>query len=245
MTRGPARAANLVAAVAPLTEVQPGDGAVATADQMGLCDCYRCGAVWANARIGEACRRCGTPLRHRKPDSLRRATALLVAACIMYLPANLLPVMITSSLFGTQQDTIMSGIIYFWVTGSYALAAVIFTASFFVPLFTLVVVGLLVVTVHRRSTWRQRERAELYRVLEIIGRWSMLDVFVVALMSGLVHLGGLAMVKAGLGIGAFAAVVVLTMLASLSFDPRLIWDTGAPPGQHPDATDPPGTPPHD
>ncbi len=228
MTLGRAPTAMLAARAAPLTEVQAGDLAVATSEQLGLCDCYRCGAVWAGAEFGQACERCGTRLRERKPDSIRRTWAFLLAACIMYLPANLLPVMITSSLFGTQADTIMSGIVYFWASGSYGLAAVIFTASFFVPLFKLAAVCLLVVTAQRRSTWRQRERAGLYRVLEVIGRWSMLDVFVVALLSGLVHLQGLAVVTAALGIAAFAAVVVLTMLAALSFDPRLIWDPGTP-----------------
>ena len=143
----------------------------------------------------------------------------------MYVPANLLPVMITTSLFGTQQDTILSGIIFFWVSGSYGLAALIFTASFLVPLFKLSALFLLTVMAQRHSDWRQLERAKLYRLLEIIGRWSMLDVFVVSLLAGLVRIKGFAEVTAGVGIGAFAAVVVLTMLASISFDPRLIWDT--------------------
>ena len=228
MTAETAPSASLTARAAPLVEVQAGDREVATCAQLGLCACYRCGAVWAGAEFGQDCERCGTRLRERKPDSIRRTWAFLIAACIMYIPANLLPVMITSSLLGTQADTIMSGIVYFWVSGSYGLAAVIFIASFSVPLFKLSAVFVLVVTAQRRSTWRQRERAGLYRVLEVIGRWSMLDVFVVSLLSGLVHLQGLAVVTAAFGIAAFAAVVVLTMLASLSFDPRLIWDPGTP-----------------
>ncbi len=211
---------------------------VATAAQLGLRECHRCAAVWRDARDGEPCERCGARLRQRKPDSIRRTWALLIAAAVMYLPANLLPVMVTRSLFGTQQDTILSGVIYFWVSGAYGLAAIVFIASFLVPLFKLATLFVLVLAAQRRSGWRQRERARLYHVIETIGRWSMLDVFVVALLTGLVRIRGFAEVSAGVGIAAFAAVVVLTMLASLSFDPRLTWDTDA--GRAGAA--PPGTP---
>ncbi len=207
------------------TSVDEGSGTLATAAALGLRECHHCATVWQQAQDGEPCGRCGTHLRTRKPDSIRRTWALLIAAAVMYLPANMLPVMITTSLFGTQQDTILSGIIFFWVSGSYGLAALIFTASFLVPLFKLAALFLLTITAQRRSDWRQLERAKLYHVLEIIGRWSMLDVFVVSLLAGLVRIQGFAEVTAGVGIGAFAAVVVLTMLASISFDPRLIWDT--------------------
>ena len=118
----------------------------------------------------------------------------------------------------------MSGIIYFWVSGSWVLAAIIFIASFLVPLFKLAALILLLITAQRRSSWRLLQRAKLYRLVEVIGRWSMLDVFVVTLLTGLVQINGFATVYAGPGIAAFAAVVVLTMLASLSFDPRLTWD---------------------
>ncbi len=198
--------------------------AVPTAVSSGLLPCRRCGTAWQDAHEGEACARCGTTLWRRKPDSLNRTWALLIAACVMYLPANLLPVMITRSLFGTQSDTILSGIIFFWLSGSYGIAAIIFVASFLVPLFKLVVLALLLVTAQRRSDWRRAERARLYHVIEVIGRWSMLDVFVVALLAGLVRIQGFAEITAGLGIAAFGSVVVLTMLASLSFDPKLSWD---------------------
>ncbi|MFZ3120848.1 MAG: paraquat-inducible protein A, partial [Variovorax sp.] len=180
--------------------------------------------VWQGAEEGAHCGRCGTRLHLRKTDSLNRTWALLIAACLMYLPANLLPVMITRTLFGTSSDTIMSGVIYFWVTGAYGLAAIVFVASFLVPLFKLAALFVLVVSAQRRSTWRRAERARLYHVIEIIGRWSMLDVFVVALLAGLVRIQGFAEITAGVGIAAFGAVVVLTMLASLSFDPKLTWD---------------------
>ena len=195
------------------------------AQQLGLIGCRHCGTVWQGAAPGQACGRCSTRLHTRKPDSLNRTWALLIAACIMYLPANLLPVMITRTLFGAQTDTIMSGVIYFWVSGAYGLAAIVFVASFLVPLFKLAALFVLVVSAQRRSNWRQAERARLYHIIEIIGRWSMLDVFVVSLLAGLVRIQGFAEITAGVGIAAFGAVVVLTMLASLSFDPKLSWDS--------------------
>lgn len=197
---------------------------VATAVSSGLMPCRRCGTVWRDAHDGQACDRCGYRLHARKPDSLNRTWALLIGACIMYLPANLLPVMVTRSLFGTQTDTILSGIVFFWLSGSYGIAAIIFVASFLVPLFKLAVLFLLLVTAQRRSDWRRAERSRLYHIIEVIGRWSMLDVFVVALLAGLVRIQGFAEITAGLGIAAFGSVVVLTMLASLSFDPKLSWD---------------------
>ena len=132
------------------------------------------------------------------------------------------------TLFGAQSDTIMSGVIYFWVSGAYGLAAIVFIASFLVPLFKLAALFVLVVSAQRRSEWRRTERARLYHAIEVIGRWSMLDVFVVAVLAGLVRIQGFAEITAGVGIAAFGAVVVLTMLASLSFDPRLSWDEAPP-----------------
>lgn len=195
-----------------------------TAQSMGLMGCHHCGAAWKGAQDGQACERCGTKLHRRKPDSVNRTWALLIAAYILYIPANLLPVMVTRSLLNTQSDTIMSGVIYFWVTGAWGLAAIVFIASFIVPLFKLIALTVLAGMAQWGSTTRREERSKLYRVLELIGRWSMLDVFVVSLLAGLVRIEGIAEITAGLGIAAFGAVVVLTMLASLSFDPRLIWD---------------------
>ncbi|MET3441009.1 paraquat-inducible protein A [Variovorax paradoxus] len=202
-----------------------GEAPAATASALGLLACPHCDAVWCNAGEGEPCGRCGTRLYTRKPYSLNRTWAFLIAACIMYIPANLLPVMITRTLFGAQYDTILSGVIYFWVSGAYGLAAIIFIASFLVPLFKLTVLILLALLAQRGSSWRRPERAKLYHIVEIIGRWSMLDVFVVSLLTGLVQIQGFAVINAGVGIAAFGSVVVLTMLASLSFDPRLTWDS--------------------
>jgi len=186
--------------------------------------CHHCGTVWEGAREDDQCEVCHSPLHVRKIDSLNRTWAFLIAACIMYIPANLMPVMTTTTLLDEQRDTIMSGIIYFWVDGSWELAIVVFIASFLVPLFKLVSLIILTVSARRRSSWQRLQRAKLYRVVETIGRWSMLDVFVVSLLTGLVQIEGFAKITAGIGVAAFGSVVVLTMLASLSFDPRLIWD---------------------
>jgi paraquat-inducible protein A len=175
------------------------------------------------------CPRCLGPIHARKPDSLMRCWALLIAAAAMYLPANVLPVMITETLLGTQQDTIMSGIVYLWTSGSWHLAIIVFIASFFVPLAKLGIMAVLCMSVHQRWQWSPRARTRLYVVVEAIGRWSMLDVFVVTLLAGLVHLSTLAVIRPGPGVGPFAAVVVLTMFAARCFDPRLIWDAADAP----------------
>jgi paraquat-inducible protein A len=204
---------------------------VKTAASLGMIACSHCAKLWKAIEAAERCGCCGAKLHVRKPDSLRRTWAFVMAACILYLPANMLPVTITSSFPRDEQhDTIMSGIIYFWASGSWAVAAIIFIASFVVPLFKLAVMILLLITVQRRSRWQLLQRTRLYRLVDLIGRWSMLDVFVVSLLSGLVQLRGFAEIHPGPGIAAFAAVVILTMLASMSFDPRLIWDAAEPDG---------------
>lgn len=196
-----------------------------TAASMGLLTCHQCGKLWEGAAESEHCAHCHATLHIRKPDSINRTWALLITACIMYIPANMMPVMVTSTFFESHQDTILSGIVFFWVSGEWGLAAVVFIASFLVPLLKISALLILLISAQQKSTWRQRERAKLYRLIELIGRWSMLDVFVVSLLVGLVQMQGFAQINAGVGIVAFGAVVVLTMLASLSFDPRLIWDT--------------------
>jgi paraquat-inducible protein A len=218
--------ANAKTSSAPIAADENEDLAAPTAAGLGMLSCHHCGTVWQEVREHEHCQRCGTALHRRKPDSIKRSWAFLIAACIMYIPANLMPVMITKTLLGVQEDTIMSGVIYFWVSGAWELAAIIFIASFLVPLFKLASLILLTWTAQKRSRWRRLQRAKLYRLVEIIGRWSMLDVFVVSLLAGLVQIEGFARITAGFGVLAFASVVVLTMLAALSFDPRLSWDGG-------------------
>jgi paraquat-inducible protein A len=166
-------------------------------------------------------------LRARKPDSVSRTWAFLIAAVVLYIPANVLPIMQTSSLFGAQRDTIMSGIVFLWRTGSWHLALVVFIASVLVPLLKMLAIGVLLVSVQQRWTWQPQQRMRLYRIVEAIGRWSILDIYVVALLATLVQLRGLASITAGPAALAFGAVVVLTMLAAMAFDPRLIWDRTA------------------
>lgn len=204
-----------------------------TAKALGLLACRGCGLVSRPQHTPAArCPRCGSRLHSRQPYSLGRTTALLIAASFLIIPANVLPVMETGSLFGSQQDTIMSGVVYLWNTGSWPLAVLVFFASIVVPLLKLIALGFLVVSVRRRSAAPPLARARLYRLLEFIGRWSMLDIFVVTLLTALVQIRTLAIVTPGPGAVAFGAVVVLTLLAARAFDPRLIWDsaTEAPHG---------------
>lgn len=176
-------------------------------------------------RLGsQCCPRCGEILHRRKPRSLQRTTALILAALILFIPTNVLPIMQVTSLGRIQTDTIMSGALFLIESGMWPLALVIFIASIFVPMLKILILILLLVSVRWRWTWRPRERTQLYRILELVGRWSMVDIYVVTILVALVQLGNLANVIAQPGALFFAAVVVLTMLASMSFDPRLIWD---------------------
>jgi paraquat-inducible protein A len=187
-----------------------------------LLACHSCGLV--EPARHRHCARCGTRLHRRHPDSVGRTWAFLLAATILYIPANLLPVMYTHSLFGKEDDTIISGVVYFWTSGSPALAAIIFIASIVVPVLKLAALALLAWTAQRRSRWRPMQRTVLYRIVEFVGRWSMLDIFVITLTVALVRFQSLAVITAGPGAMAFCAVVVLTMIAAMQFDPRLIWD---------------------
>ncbi len=178
------------------------------------------------SQIGESlvCPRCGSTLHQRKPNSLKRTWALVLAAVIFYIPANLLPVTVVISFGKAQADTIMSGVIYFVATGMWPIALVIFVASILVPMLKLSILTFLLISVQRKSAWRPKDRTRLYRITEAVGRWSMVDIYVVTILVALVNLGNLATIKAGPGAGFFAAVVVITIFAAMSFDPRLIWD---------------------
>jgi paraquat-inducible protein A len=197
-----------------------------TAASEGLCSCHVCNLVSRRVRLSEVarCPRCGAYLHFRKPGSVVRCWSLLIAAYILYIPANLLTMMETGSLFSYRKDTIMSGVIHLWRTGSMGVAVVVFVASITIPILKLISLTLLLVSVQRRSRWHPRQRTRLYRLVELVGRWSMLDIYVVTLLAALVQLGSMATVKAGPAAIAFGAVVVLTMFASMQFDPRLIWD---------------------
>jgi paraquat-inducible protein A len=192
-------------------------------------------AALTDHRGRRRCPRCTDVLHVRKPESLQRTWALLITAALCYLPANIYPIMSVTSLGQTQSDTILSGVLFLLHHGMWPLAAIVFTASIFVPLLKLLILFILLLSVHVRSQWRPRDRTRLYRITEAIGRWSMVDVYVVTILVALVHLGNLASIEAEAGAVFFCAVVVVTMLAAMSFDPRLIWDAleqdhgGAPP----------------
>lgn len=195
-----------------------------SAASRGLLNCPTCALVSRAAGAHPHCPRCGTALHFRKPGSIGRTWALVVAAMAVYVPANTLSIMSTSSLFGSQTDTIMSGVIFLWRDGAWYLAAIVFVASIAVPLAKML--GLVVLLVSVQVGWESHvlERARLYRALEAVGRWSMLDIFVIALLTTVVQLSALGGVRPGPGALAFGAVVVLTMAATRSFDPRLLWD---------------------
>jgi paraquat-inducible protein A len=149
---------------------------------------------------------------------------MLIAAYILYLPANLMTIMETGSLISYRKDTILSGIVHLWQSGSMVIAAIVFVASIVVPLFKLIALTYLLISVQKRSKQSPIERTQLFRLVELVGRWSMLDIYVVTLLAALVQMQSMATVKAGPGAIAFGAVVVLTMFAAMRFDPRLIWD---------------------
>ncbi len=197
-----------------------------TAASAGLVLCETCELV--NRRPAEAegmaCARCGTALHQRRPDAIARAWAFTIAAMILYIPANLLPIMHSGSLYGVQSDTILSGVAYLWRTGSWFLAMIVFVASMVVPLAKLGSLSFLLWAAQHRSTWSPSFRARLFRTTHWIGRWSMVDIYVGAALVSLVQFRALASIEPGTGAIAFGAVVVLTMLATASFDPRLIWD---------------------
>jgi len=201
-------------------------GQTMTAARCGLLHCSVCGLLSRHGMGAEKsdCPRCGEPLHFRKPDSIKRTWALLAAACIFYIPANLFPVMTTSTVTGSESDTILGGVILLWETGSWPLALIVFIASFLVPFGKLIGLSFLLISVQYRVKWLTRWRTKLYRVIDFIGRWSMLDMFVVTLVVGMIQLQPLMWVTPEPGAVFFGAVVVLTMLAAQSFDPRLIWD---------------------
>jgi len=197
-----------------------------TPAEQGLDSCSVCRLVSSPEERSDIsrCPRCNAKLQQRKPHSIEQCWALTIAAYLLYIPANLMTMMETGSLLGYRKDTIMSGIIYLWQTDFQGIAAIVFIASILVPLFKLLALTLLLISVQRKSTWWPMQRMRLYRMVEQVGRWSMLDIYVVTFLSAVVQISTLATVRAGGGAVAFGAVVVLTMFAATRFDPRLIWD---------------------
>lgn len=202
--------------------------AFGSAKQLGLVSCGDCHLLSRMPNLSGSqvafCPRCGGELHQRKPNSVMRTWALVTTGMILYVPANVLPMTITTALGSAQADTIMSGVIYFIHSGSWEIALVIFTASIFIPFLKFVIMIYLLLSVQFRSVRRPKDRTLLYRITEAVGRWSMVDIFVVTILVALVKLGFLVDIEAGPAAIYFAAMVAITMVAAESFDPRLIWD---------------------
>ncbi|MFL6680637.1 MAG: paraquat-inducible protein A [Burkholderiaceae bacterium] len=232
-----------MAACDPVTDAVPACSALAA----GLWRCRGCAVVCvpppdAIAQGRTRCPRCDAVVHPRLPDSVARSWAFLLAGTALYLPANLLPVTTTASIGGRQSDTIFSGIVYFWKDGSYGLAVLVFVASIVVPMTKLLLLSLLLISLQRHDRRWAVQRLKAWRALEIIGRWSMLDIFAITILAALVQVESLAELRPGPGAMAFGAVVVLTMLATHWFDPRLLFDKpeGEVAPMPPEITDPAG-----
>lgn len=187
--------------------------------------CHACNLVlFAPAERGNRCPRCGSHLHRRKPNSVQRTWALVLAATVLYLPANIYPVMTVISFGHGEPDTILSGVKALVEANMWPLAILVFFASITVPVLKIVGLSYLLVSVQRRSAWRPRDRTRLFRMIEAVGRWSMIDIFMISILIALVKLGAIATIEPGVGATSFAAVVIITMIASMTFEPRLIWD---------------------
>ncbi|MGO9588118.1 MAG: paraquat-inducible protein A [Limisphaerales bacterium] len=200
-----------------------------TAMRQGLQSCGACGLLSRPAPGAHEgrCPRCDEELVFRKPDSLQRTLAFLIAAAVCYIPANVLPVMTTITATGSESDTIMQGVVLLWSPTGWPLSLIVLFASIMIPSAKIVALGYLLITVRRGSIENNSQRVRLYRMVDLIGRWSMVDVFVDTFTVSLIQLQPLMSVEPGPGLFFFAAVVVLTMLAVESFDPRLIWDSAS------------------
>jgi len=193
-----------------------------SAAQQGLANCHRCHLL---ADLSEnQCPRCGAALHLRSPHSLQKTLALLCTAVLLYIPANILPIMTTRLLGDSSPSTIIGGVAVFLEHGSYFVATVIFTASVIIPMAKIIAILWLCYSVHSPGKINHYELTRLYRLTEFIGKWSMIDVFVVAILVALIQLGELMTIEPGIAASAFAMVVILTMLAAHAFDVRLIWD---------------------
>ncbi|MEM7672058.1 MAG: paraquat-inducible protein A [Verrucomicrobiota bacterium] len=193
-----------------------------TAAELGLVSCHSCDRL--NRASASRCVRCNSRLHVRKHDSVQRTLALVVTAMVLYIPANALPIMYTSTLGNAKPSTILSGVISLWEHGSLFIAAIIFIASVFVPLAKMLMLIYICWAIATRQQSGKLDKSNLYIVTETIGRWSMIDVFVVAVLAILIQLSGLITVEPGPAVVAFAGVVVMTMFAAMALDPRLIWD---------------------
>jgi len=192
------------------------------AAEKGLATCHLCGKV-SPVETGR-CPRCGTTIHIRKPYSIQRTIALMAAAAALYIPAMTLPVMTLQELGDVAPTTIVEGMVEFWSNGDYPIALVIFTASIVIPLLKIVALAWLCAAALGRVRPSPRMLAKVYWLTELLGRWSMIDIFVVGILVALVQIGTYMSVTPGPGALAFGSVVILTMFAATSFDPRLLWD---------------------
>jgi len=198
----------------------------ATGRSLGLLLCLTCRATVRAVKAPYLkCPRCHAHLHERKPYSLALTAILVVSAALLYIPANVLPVMTTRTLLDDEDDTIISGVLALLHSGSWPIALLVFIASIVVPLLKILALGVLIYSAWARSPRRRLQRSRLFRMVEFIGRWSMLDIYAVSLLATLVQVQSFANVLVGWGAWAFAAVVVLTLLAARTFDERLLWDT--------------------
>lgn len=195
-----------------------------TAMQAGLASCHVCGKL-QSCIADHHCVRCGSRLYQRKPFSVQRSWAFLITALILYVPANLYPIMNTTSLGVVDEKTIIGGVILLWSIKSYPVAVIIFTASIVIPLLKFLVISLLLFSIWKGHSGKLKQQTRLFRIIEYIGPWSMIDVFVVILLVALIQFGGIATVLPGSAAMAFAGMVITTMLSAISFDTRLLWDS--------------------
>lgn len=189
-----------------------------------ILNCHTCGFLSLATDGHQHCLRCTAPLHHRKRNSIETTWALLMAATVLLIPANVYPVMTVIRFGQGEPNTILSGVIHLIEGGMWGLAMIVFIASIVVPVMKLIILSFLLISVQYKSSWRPRDRTLLYRLTEVVGAWSMVDIFLVGLLSALVSLDALSTIRPGIGAIFFAGVVVLTMFAAHSFDPRLIWD---------------------
>ncbi|MGQ7847942.1 paraquat-inducible protein A [Granulosicoccus sp. 3-233] len=196
---------------------------VLSAREGGLKACTSCGALQPISD-DEPCRDCGALVRSRRSKSLQRVWAFLIVGIMAYFPANFYPIMQTRSFTGNTSDTIISGVIVLLQSGSYVVSLIIFVASICIPVIKFLVIAGLALSLQRDWDISDHARHRLHALTEFIGRWSMIDVFVVAVLAALIQLGAIMTIVPGVGINAFAISVIFTMLAASSLDPRLLWD---------------------
>jgi paraquat-inducible protein A len=201
-----------------------------------LVGCHTCQLVCRLPKGASAhaamCPRCGSSLHRRKPNSIDRTWALLITSVMLYIPANVYPVMTFNALGSGEPSTIIGGVKELIAANMWPLALIVFVASILVPMLKMIFLGYLLISVHALSRWRLKDRTLIYRIVEAVGRWSMVDVFVISILVALVQLGSVASIVPDVGIIAFASVVVLTMIAAITFDPRLMWDVAGANHEH-------------